>query len=780
MKLFIVILISISPLFLLSQYDSLQLNHLLNEADEKEQLFECSNLMNDGYFYQANLVCDKLLERQPDNSNYNFRKGYLLLEMSTDFVNAIPFLEKAIRQTSKNWDQYSITETKAPVDAIYVLAQCYHLNKEIDKAKEKYNAFIAASNPKSYNIVQAKLRLKQCDIAAYELAHPKPAIVENVGNTVNTRKPEYSPVISLDGSALFYTSRRQWEGTKPEEHRDDRLYQYPEDIYVSYINVDSTWTSPERIPFCDPAQNEATMAVSPDERRIYLYQDIDGNGDIYYSNVTNERFKTITHIDNNKINTPNWETHCTVTPDGRTMYFVSNMKGGYGGRDIYFCEKNDKGEWSSPKNCGPILNTPYDEESPFISIDNKTLYFSHNGEKSMGGFDIFQSILDSAGGWSVPMNLGHPFNSTSDDLFYTTTFDGLTGYFTSLRTDGYGEKDIYVIKNDYLGIHPLAMLTGNIRLRNGATMPADLAVELKCKNCSAFTQKTLFPRFRDGYFLSDLNLCAQYDLVYTRNDGKDVIFTDTLSTNCNYMQQTVYRELWLDKEGKLSRLYFVDGIIRDSKTNEVVSNAQVTLKDVATGAILANVETDENGFFKSDSLFGKLPNDQMTLHLDVSKKGYAPTSIDATITFGSESVVHLNEVINPLLSEVAIGTDLGLSINPIYFDYRKWNIRPDAAAELDKIVAILKANPKMKIALGSHTDSRGTDEDNKLLAERRAKSSVDYIVSKGISRNRITGKGYGESQLKVSDAEIKEVYLWVEQEKMHQLNRRTEFVVVKL
>jgi outer membrane protein OmpA-like peptidoglycan-associated protein len=170
----------------------------------------------------------------------------------------------------------------------------------------------------------------------------------------------------------------------------------------------------------------------------------------------------------------------------------------------------------------------------------------------------------------------------------------------------------------------------------------------------------------------------------------------------------------------------------------------------------------------------------MTLHLDVSKKGYAPTSVDATITFGNESVVHLNEVINPLLSEVAIGTDLGLSINPIYFDYRKWNIRPDAANELDKIVAILKANPKMKIALGSHTDSRGTDEDNQLLSERRAKSSVDYIVSKGISRKRITGKGYGEAQLKVSDAEIKAVYLWVEQEKMHQLNRRTEFVVVKM
>jgi outer membrane protein OmpA-like peptidoglycan-associated protein len=140
--------------------------------------------------------------------------------------------------------------------------------------------------------------------------------------------------------------------------------------------------------------------------------------------------------------------------------------------------------------------------------------------------------------------------------------------------------------------------------------------------------------------------------------------------------------------------------------------------------------------------------------------------------------VRLNEVINPLVAELEVGTDLGLVINPIYFDYRKWNIRPDAAVELDKIVKIMKDNPKMKIALGSHTDARGTDEENRILADKRAKSSVDYIVSKGIARNRITGTGYGESQLKVSNEEIDATYLWVDKEKLHQLNRRTEFIII--
>lgn len=779
MKKLLIFLICFLSFMVKAQYDSTQLNYLLNEAPEKEQLFEMSNMMNDGYFYQANMLCDKLLEKQPNNNNYNFRKGYVLLELKTDYQNAIPYLLKASEQTTKIWDQYSTTETKAPTDAIFVLARCYHLNLEIDKAKMYYNQFIAASNPKSANILMAKLHLKQCDIAATELANPKTAIIENVGSKVNSDKPEYSPVISLDGSALFYTSRRKWDGTTEEEFRDDRLYQYPEDIYVAYMEVDSTWTDPTRIDFCDPAQNEATMAVSPDERRIYLYQDTEGNGDIFFSNVTNERFKTISHIENAKVNTNDWETHCTVTPDGQTMYFVSNRNGGFGGRDIYRCDKQENGEWGKPVNCGPTLNSKYDEESPFISIDNKTLYFSSNGETSMGGFDIFQSILDTAGNWSTPMNLGYPFNAAADDLFYTTTFDGYTGYLTSLRPGGLGEKDIYVIKNDYLGIKPLAVLKGNIRLRNGAKMPEDLAMDLVCKSCKNEPKKILFPRFRDGFFMSDLELCSQYDLVYSRNNGKDIVYTDTLSTNCGFLQQTVYRELWLDQNGKLSKLYFIDGVIRDSKTNEVVADAKVELKDVVTGTVLASVTTDANGFFKSDSIFGKMPNDQMKVHLDVTKRGYAPTSVDADVTFGGEPVVHLNEVMNPLISEIAIGTDLGLSINPIYFDYRKWNIRPDAAAELDKIVKIMKDNPKMKIALGSHTDARGTDEENQLLSDKRAKSSVDYIVSKGISRNRITGQGYGESQLKVSNETIQGTYLWVEQEKLHQLNRRTEFIIVK-
>lgn len=781
MKLWL--LASITTLFSLTthaQNDSIQLANLLLNASEREQVYACSNMMNDGYFYQANLVCDELIRKKPTSCNYNFRKGYVLMELSSDYVAALPYLRKSVLQTSTIWDQYNEKETKAPTDAYFVLAKCYHLNLQMDSAVLYFQRFISESSPKSPNILLARLYIKQCAVATYELKHPKTAIIQNVGDAINTKFPDYSPVISLDGTALYYTSRRDWENGSSKEFRDERYNTYPEDIYVALKKEDSTWTPPTRLDFCDVQQNEATMAVSPDERRIYLYKDSKGNGDIYFSNITNEKFKVITHIDNDKINSNAWETHCTVTPDGKTMYFVSNNDTGYGGRDIYRSDKMADGNWGKPVNCGPTINSPFDEESPFIAIDNKTLYFSSNCEKSMGGFDIFQTVLDATQQWSVPMNLGYPFNSTGDDLFYTTTFDGLTGYLTSIRPGGKGEKDIYEIKNNYLGIHPLVVLKGMIYLRNGAVMPEDISATVTCVSCPNHTSRTLFPRLRDGFFLCDLANCETYEMTYTSDNGKNELYKEQFSSNCKFEKEEIFKEIWLDSyTNKLSKLYLIDGVISDSKTHHVIPTAHVQVISKESGDVYFNALTDEYGQFLTDSIWNKRPGQNEELQVIISKEGYATSTIDVPIQYGDQVVLHLNEFIDPLIAAITPGSDLGVAINPIYFDYRKWDIRPDAAAELDKIVIIMKENPTLKIALGSHTDARGVDAENLILSQKRAKSSVDYLISKGINRNRITGKGYGETQLKITNETIESAPTWIKQERLHQLNRRTEFIVVR-
>jgi len=769
------------PLLSFAQYTQEQLQNILNTSSEQQLLVENSQMLQEGYLYQAGIVADKLLEANPQSSNYNYRKGFILLEMSNDYVKALPYLEIAVKDVEKNYDMFSANEKSASTDALYHLARCYHLLEDIDKAEDYYNKFIAVSNPKSEFVFFSKLRLEQCAIARKAIATPKKMRLQNVGTSVNSAKPEYSPVISLDGSALYFTSRRPWINGASDKGIDPRYNLHPEDVYVSYRDFDQTWTEPVRMEFCDSIQNEATLAVSSDERRIYLYEDTQGNGDIFYSDFSTNRFQEVEHLNARGVNSSSWETHCTVTPDGLTMYFVSDRKGGFGGRDIYRVVKLPDGEWSAPINVGPKINGPMDEESPFIAVDNKTLYFSSNGPKSMGGFDVFVSVLDENNAWSDAINLGYPLNATGDDLFYTTTVDGMTGYLTSFRKDGYGEKDIYEVQNDYLGMKNLAVLKGKIKTVGNKPIPEDVSITLRCTNCGDAFDRKVFPRTRDGVFLSSLEPCRQYEMVFSYEGGKKEFYKEAFTTDCKKEYDEIYREILLDVDNQEvvnKTAYYLTGTVKDVKTKEVVKGAKVSIAYKEAGRI-GDFTSNDSGTYKSSPLNDKKYEDKFEIVVKIEKEGYVTMTYDIPLELGLEPRIDLDDYITPALTPAVAGTDLGavVDINPIYFDYNKSDIRPDAKIELDKIVKVMKDNPSIRIELGSHTDSRGSAEGNMGLSDRRAKSSAAYIVSQGIDASRITGKGYGESRLKVSDTAIGKMKTDADKEAGHQNNRRTEFIV---
>lgn len=775
------VLLFLFPLFSFGQLTPEQLEKALTKSSEQELVNQCSEMMQEGYYYQAGILTDKLLTMKPNSSNYNYRRGFIYMEMSDDYTKAIPFLEKAVLSTKKNWDAYSANETTAPIDALYHMASAYHMNLQLDKAEEYYNKFIATSNANSEFVYFSKLNLEQVAVARKLMQTPKKVTLKNIGSVINTNKPEFSPVISLDGSALYFTSRREWENKASDKNIDPRKNLHPEDVYVSFKDFDGEWMEPYRLEFCDSLQNEATVALSSDERRIYVYQDSKGNGDIFYSDFTTNKFQEVNHLREGKINSDSWETHCTVTPDGQHMYFVSDRKGGFGGRDIYRVVKLPDGSWSEPINLGPNINGPLDEESPFIAIDNKTLYFSSNGPKSMGGFDVFVTVKDENNNWSVPINLGYPLNSAGDDLFYTTTVDGLTGYLTSSRSDGFGEKDIYEIQNDYLGIKNLAVLKGQIHTYDGKDLPEDVSITLRCTNCGDPIERKVFPRLRDGVFMSSLEPCREYDMIFSYENGQKEFYKETFTTDCDKSYQEVNREVWLNVEDKkMGHPYILVGNVKDSKSKAAIAGVKLRLVNRDDQTTLADLTTKADGAFKSDTLKNLVLGNTLKLTMELEKEGYVKVSYDVEKLLGLEPVINLNDLLDPLMAKMDVGVDIGsLNINPIYFDYNKSNIRPDAAKELDKIVKIMKENPTIKIELGSHTDSRGTDEYNLSLSDRRAKSSAAYIVSKGIAKNRITGKGYGETKLKVSDATIYSLPTEKEKETAHQKNRRTEFIIVK-
>lgn len=763
----LLVLTFLMPILSFGQMTELEIRKLVNTAPESELVILSSQMLQDNYLYHAEIVVDKLISLKPTNSNYNYRKGYIALESRNDYIVAMRHLMIASENVQKNYDMYSAKEENAPIDAYYHLARCYHLNQQITEARKYYGMFIDNSTNQSGTKELAELGLAQCDVAEREIGNPKSAIVRNIGSQVNTKYPEYAPVISLDGASLYFTTRRGWDDGSTEDLKDPKLNQYPEDIFVSYADFSGEWTSPEKLAFCESKYNEATIGVSADERRIYVYEDMSGGGDIYYANFEGNSFAELSKLQNDEVNTEYWETHCTMTPDGQYLYFVSDRPGGYGGRDIYRLTKLPNGEWSKAQNMGPTINTPYDEDSPFIAVNNKTLYFSSNSDNSMGGFDVFVSFVDDDNVWSTPANMGYPINSTGDDIFYTTTIDGLKGYLSSFRKDGFGEKDIYEIQNDYLGNRPISSLKGKFISATGEPLPEGLDVKLICSNCELEADKVINPRIKNDAFFAVLKRCKDYTIEFY--SGSELLASENFVTLCNNENEEIIKNHYIGK-------YLMAGTVSDVETLKLLEGCTVELINPETNNPFATYTTDGAGAFESDYLGDKVLGDRVQFLVRVSKEDYLTQSFVVDTVLGQWSKLQLDYLISPK----QIGTDIGtlIALNPIYFDLDKSNIRPDAAIELDKIVKIMNDNPTLEIELGSHTDCRATKSYNLALSQRRAKSSAAYIKQRITNPKRIYGKGYGESQL-VNDCGCEGSVVSDCSEEEHQANRRTEFKIVK-
>ncbi|MBI1835823.1 MAG: PD40 domain-containing protein [Flavobacteriia bacterium] len=778
-NLILILFIVLNGSFIFAQKNEMQIRKDARTLSEFDLVAECSQLIGDGYLYYAEILTDKLLEFQPESSNYNYRKGFIILNSRKNAAEAIPYLEKAILKTHKNYDLFSTSEQNAALDAFYHLAKAYHADGQIDKAILNYNRFIEVTQKKSPSIGDAQLCLIQCEVAKKLMENPKNVKVINLGEEVNTSFPEYSPFISLDGSALYFTSRRSWEEHSTEQFKDPTLNEYHEDIYVCYKDEKGEWSSPTRLDFCEDERNEASISVSPDERRVYIYQDNKGGGDIFYSDFKLNSFTEINDLKYSGVNTASWETHCTMTIDGLNMYFVSNRPGGLGGRDIYRIVKMPDGSWSLPQNLGPTINTPYDEDCPFIAADNKTLYYSSNGPESMGLFDIFMTIRDEDNVWQTPINVGYPINSTGDDVFYTTTVDGYKGYLTSDRKGSFGEKDIYEIQNDYLGTPNVTVLKGKIRTVRNTPIPQDIVVTLKNISYAEKPEVSVHPRLRDGSFFSSLEPCSEYEMIFYSKEGTLELYREKFSTSCEKRYEEVRKEVML-KSDELKfipiMVYGLSGVIEDKKTHQQIDGAHVEIVAYSAGTVIDVKDTDKTGYFVSNVANDYYFGDSLKLKFKVSKEGYLTQTFDFTYLLDSNSKIEVKYE----LERNELGMDLAkvLDLKPIYFDLGKFNIRADAKIELDKIVKVMNDNPTIHVELGSHTDCRSSATFNLALSDKRAKTSADYIKKRISHPERITGKGYGETKL-VNQCECEGEKVTPCSEAEHQANRRTEFNVVK-
>ena len=397
---------------------------------EVEELYKDAN----SYYYfedyeEALALFLQVYSKYPDNYNLCFKIGVCYLNIPGYKLQSITYLEKAATNTKKKYNEQSILETKAPFDAVFYLGNAYFITNQLNKARAEYRKFKEIiKEEKDWNLRYYDHQVSTIKNSEIIQSFPVNFLRNNLGESFNNRFANYNPVVSCDEKTIAYTTKQ-------------KFYQA---IFVSRKNGDN-WGTPVNITLdLQVDGNCSTLSLSNDGNELYLFKDDSQDGNIYVTHFVNGRWNPMKKLNEN-INTKYYETHASISRDGKKLYFTSNRKGGFGDQDIYVSDRINDDNWGPPVNLGTTINTNLNENTPFITADGATLFFSSEGHNNMGGYDVFYSQKKSDDTWSDPINLGYPINTTDDDLFYAPIGDGSHGLMALFEKDGYGEQDIYQI-----------------------------------------------------------------------------------------------------------------------------------------------------------------------------------------------------------------------------------------------------------------------------------------------------------------------------------------------
>lgn len=380
------------------------------------------------------------------SSDLNYKIGVCFLE-STQKFKALEYLKFA--EKTKREDQFE--------DLDFQLGRAHQLNCDWDEAVKyyrKYKETLGDSEKVERFFLNKKLG--ECKVGKSLSENPQRVWIDNLGPEINSEYPDFGPVISADNRMIFFTSRRP--GSQGGQVDEEGFYY--EDIYYSERAYEGEWSTATNIG--EPVNtnsHDATVGLAPDGKSLLTYHGVsrkDGNVLITKKDENGNWIQT--ENIGSSINTKHHESSATLSFDEKTLFFVSDKPGGYGSHDIYVSHWDEKKqEWGGVENIGPKLNTEFDEKGVFFHPDNKTLYFSSEGHKTMGGLDIFKTEYNSeTGEWSEPENIGAPINTPDDDVYYVVSGNERYAYYSSFRADGYGEKDIFRIT--FLGQKKEALL----------------------------------------------------------------------------------------------------------------------------------------------------------------------------------------------------------------------------------------------------------------------------------------------------------------------------------
>ncbi len=576
---------------------------------------------------------------------------------------------------SEKWYKRAVRYRYQDPMAVCYLADAMKMNEKYEEAKINYEKFkeLVPEDKRADN------GIKSCELSLEWLENPERYIVENV-KALNSKYSDFRPEFCRDNSTLYFTSTRE---SSMGDKFNNNSGQHFADIFMAMKDRKGAWSEP--VPASGSVNtiyDEGAPSINIDGSDMYytsckVIKNEAVGCKIYYSNYSGSAWsqpEVLPLVADSSVSVG----QPAISPDELTLYFVTDLKGGEGGKDIWKATRASRGQlWGKPKNLGKLINTPGDEMFPYVSQDG-TLYFSSNGHVGLGGLDIFKVVKNDRGKLEV-VNLRAPINSPADDFGIVVDGKKDRGYFSSTRKGGKGNDDIYSFE-----------------------LPA---------------------------------------LVYT-----------------------------------------LKGTVRNENTDALIDGAIVKLE----GSNGSELETKS----KADGTFRFKIKPETDYILTSSKTGFLRGK-------ASESTKGLKKSSELYVELFMAPTNMAIEVENIFYDFGKAKLRPESMIALDKLVETLNFNPNITIELSAHTDFRGSDVSNQDLSQRRAQSVVDYLISKGIDSKRLTPMGYGESKprkitrkMAAKHAFLKENDVLTEdfinalknkddKETAHQINRRTEFKVLK-
>ena len=694
------------------------------------------------------------------------------------YAMAIPYYEKVYKKDSSNklvlsnlGDCYRLTNNangqikcygnlikfgKAEQVHKWYYAQALMNNGKSDDAKKYFQEYTADPRGKNMSNYSEKYKSYYKNADAYKVESAK----------FNSTQNDFCAV-NFYNTIVFASNRNKtaWVNTKHGWTNDSYLNLYTTEKGNNGIDLKPKVFMGD----LDSKYNDGPVSFPKDYLSVYFTRnnanakEISKDGTyklkILSATLNQNGFDRVTVLpfNNNNYNC----AHPCISADGNTLYFSSDMEGGQGGMDIYVVKKDAAGVWGKPVNLGDKVNTASAEVFPFMA-NNGLLYFSSNGHDGMGGLDIYETKIkdDKAG---RVYNMGEPVNSKNDDFGVFLGEDNKTGYLSSNRKSGGMDDDIYTfqILREVKRGKEIVIITKD--KESGEILPN---TKIKVNNDTLTTNEK-----------AELQTVIEEDLKYNLIVEKDDYFKleDSVSTKMD-AADTFTKTLILEKDPKLALV----ALVTDVKTNTPIEGVKMILKELPSNAIFDTLITPAAGDYRK-ALKGKKVGDKISYQITLTKAGYLEKSVTFIYDIKKPGDININESLDLKIGKVLVGTDLAklIEIKPIYFDLGKSLVRKDAAIELDKVVKVMKEYPGMYIELGAHTDCRGAAPANAKLSGARAKASAGYIIKNGIAKDRIVGKGYGESKLLngcMCEGKIKPTC----SEDEHSKNRRTEFIITKM